>query len=75
MHAYQNSWKDATHILNHLHSVGLANLYRRYPSKIRATKLIEILGCCQTQRTQYPLIKEYTLNYRGLIIMVLKYIP
>ena len=31
---------------------------------------------CQTprftasQRTQYPLIKEYTLNYRGLSIMI-----
>ena len=24
----------------------------------------------QTQRAQYPLIKEYTLNYRGLYIMI-----
>ena len=26
------------------------------------------LNC--TQRAQYPLIKEYTLNYRGLNIMI-----
>ena len=27
-----------------------------------------------TQRAQYTLIKEYTLNYRGLNIMILRYI-
>ena len=29
-----------------------------------------IIDLVLTQRTQYPLIKEYTLNYKGLHIMI-----
>ena len=33
------------------------------------------LRLATTQRTQYPLVKEYTLNYKGLNYYDLRYIP
>ena len=46
---------------------------RRGKSKVLETRVL----CCSlfwildiTQRAQYPLIKEYTVNYKGLHIMI-----
>ena len=44
---------------------------RQEPKSMRQTpKAWASRQPCSTQRAQYPLIKEYTLNYRGLNIMI-----
>ena len=40
------------------------------PSQAAAAVAYATSPAAGTQRTQYPLIKEYTLNYRGLNIMI-----
>ena len=54
-----------------VHTAMLEPCQAKNQSEVRAA--LEPLGLwsqSSTERAQYPLIKEYTLNYRGLNIMI-----
>ena len=62
----------------HQHGLGIRQLDLSAAMGIRrmeTRKLIEPMDTLDAQGAQYPLIKEYTLNHRGLYYYVLKYIP